>query len=604
MKRIVFPILALATATSAMAQIKETWSNTLSDPMTHYESRDVTVSPKGVTFSISKYSGALCRVNAYDGLGNRLWTTQLPVLSTEGIMKIESDAEGAPTATVLSDDHKVNVIKLNPTTGAVQWHAPIDEVDDLVDLDIDVQGNIIVTFQSRLDTCVYVSKLNPLGSPLFKTLSGLPGHPATMTAVAANGQIYVGLNDKVKQNGIMALTPNGTVRYIKSWDSFKGSGGSFELMKSFVVSDRNGRAFAVDTDPDAEGGLNIRTFDSTGSSSVQNFPNPNQFFPSVCIDSENRIVVVQFTYTGWNGFAITWFSTSSSGVARTATGKIEIPEVWGWGMKGIFSDSFGQTYLHGSYQSGTDPNRLSAIWALEPGRTSEIWKTTYTSANAERMGAAAIGRWGQLAMTTTHTNGKLYESILGVKQMGFRNMLINGSSHTGGRTITGTANFYSSSDATRNVALLSNTPYATVGAPTTTVVAGQSQSVFSVDLKPTAVRRAVRIDGTYNGTTRSVVFYLEPPVAASVTLYPLSVKGGMKANATARLNGDAPAGGINVAITSNNPSATVPAALTIPEGDISKGFQVNTTTVSQATTATISATANNVTKTATLTITP
>lgn len=604
MKRIVFPILALATATSALAQIKETWSNTLSDPMTHYESRDVTVSPKGVTFSISKYSGALCRVNAYDGLGNRLWTTQLPVLSTEGIMKIESDAEGAPTATVLSDDHKVNVIKLNPTTGSVQWHAPIDEVDDLVDLDIDVQGNIIVTFQSRLDTCVYVSKLNPLGSPLFKTSSGLPGHPATMTAVAANGQIYVGLNDDVKQNGLMALTPNGTIRYIKSWDSYRGSAGSFDRMKSFVVCDRNGRAFTVDVDPNAAGGLNIRTFDSMGTSIVQNFANPDQISPFVCMDSENRIVVAQHNYPSWYGFAVTWFSTSASGVARLSTSKVEIPDVWIWGIDGIFSDAFGQTYLHGYSQSRNNPLMLSAIWALEPGRTSPIWNAAYTSAHRQHSGRAAVGRWGQLAMTTTHLNGKLYESILGVKQMGFRNMLINGSSHTGGRTITGTANFYSSSDADRNVALLSNTPYATVGAPTTTVVAGQSQSVFSVDLKPTAVRRAVRIDGTYNGTTRSVVFYLEPPVAASVTLYPVSVKGGMKANATARLNGDAPAGGINVAITSNNPSATVPAALTIPEGDISKGFQVNTTAVSQTTTATISATANNVTKTATLTITP
>lgn len=601
MKRIVFPILALATATSAMAQIKETWSNTLSDPMTHYESRDVAVAPNSVTFTISKYGAALCRMSSYDGQGNRMWTSQLPVLATNS-MRVHCDQLGVPTAAILSTDNKVHVIRVNPVSGNVDWHIPIDEADKLVDFDCDPLGNLIVTYESTLDNCVRISKFTPAGAPMFTTSSGMPDIPSRMTSVSANGQIYVSFHDRTKHNGIMALTPNGTIRFVKSWESYYQYDGSYQTTMSHVVSDRNGRVFTIDADSATKGLYNIRTFDSLGNFSVQQFGEPGQSYPAVTMDSENRIVVCQFSVTP--GFAIAWYNTSTNGVALAGTSKVDLTGTFQWGFRKLVADSFGQTYLLGTICDQVLLNK-SVVWVFEPSKPLPVWSyKDMSECDLSKGGGVAVGRWGQVSMTATIVGNKLSEGVTGIKQMGFRNMLINGSSHTGGRTITGTANFYSSSDTNRNVALLSNTPYATVGAPTTTVVAGQSQSVFSVDLKPTAVRRAVRIDGTYNGTTRSVVFYLEPPVAASVTLYPVSVKGGMKANATARLNGDAPAGGINVAITSNNPSATVPAALTIPEGDISKGFQVNTTAVSQTTTATISATANNVTKTATLTITP
>lgn len=603
MKKIALPILALALAASAAAQVKQTWTNTLSDPMSPYEARDVTVAPNGVSYSISQYSGSLCRLSSYDGFGNRTWTSQLPVLSNSS-MRVVSDHLSVPTAAIKSNDNKVHVIKLNPATGSVDWHVTIDEADKLVDFDVDAQGNVIVTFESMLDDCIQISKFSPVGAPLFRTSSGLPGHPARMTAVAANGQIYVGLTDSAKKNGILALTPNGTIRYIQSWENYFDQGGSYTPIYSYVICDRNGRAFAVEPDTANPHNIQFRTFAANGSWILQSFGHPDKGGSMVSVDSENRIVMAQILDGAQRGFALSWFTTSASGVSPFAASQVTFDNPFEWGMRELVSDSFGQTYLLGVQRNSTS-DYTNSIWTFDPARPVPVW--TVADPNGYSFygqGQAAVGRWGQLAMTTTLTGYNFKEGVVGIKQMGFRNMLINGSSHTGGRTITGTANFYSSADTDRNVALQSNTPYATVGALTTTVVAGQSQSVFSVDLKPTAVRRAVRIDGTYNGTTRSVVFYLEPPVAASVTLFPTSVKGGMKANATARLNGDAPTGGINFALSSNNPKATVPASLIVPEGDISKGFQVNTTAVSQTTTATISATANSVTKTATLTITP
>jgi len=92
------------------------------------------------------------------------------------------------------------------------------------------------------------------------------------------------------------------------------------------------------------------------------------------------------------------------------------------------------------------------------------------------------------------------------------------------------------------------------------------------------------------------------PTLSSLTLNPASVVGGLQASTgTVTLSAAAPAGGIQVLLSSSNPAAaSVPASVTVPAGATSATFTVSTSIVLISTSATISATYNNTTKTATL----
>jgi hypothetical protein len=93
---------------------------------------------------------------------------------------------------------------------------------------------------------------------------------------------------------------------------------------------------------------------------------------------------------------------------------------------------------------------------------------------------------------------------------------------------------------------------------------------------------------------------------SSLTLNPTSVVGGPlgTSTGTVTLNGPAPSGGAVVLLSSNNAAANVPAnGVTVPAGAMSATFTVTTNVVVGSTSATISASYNSTTKTATLAIT-
>ena len=91
----------------------------------------------------------------------------------------------------------------------------------------------------------------------------------------------------------------------------------------------------------------------------------------------------------------------------------------------------------------------------------------------------------------------------------------------------------------------------------------------------------------------------------SVSLNPATVIGGVSSEGTVTLSAAAPAGGVVVALSSGNPAvATVPANVTITEGNTSGTFTITTVPVSSSTPSTISAEFAGETKTADLTVTP
>jgi hypothetical protein len=129
---------------------------------------------------------------------------------------------------------------------------------------------------------------------------------------------------------------------------------------------------------------------------------------------------------------------------------------------------------------------------------------------------------------------------------------------------------------------------------------------FFVSTKPVSVSTEVTIRVTGAGVTLTTSLTLLPAGALSgLALDPATVTGGTSATGTVTLASAAPAGGTSVALSSSNTAvATVPAGVTVPEGQTSASFAVSTDSVSSSTSVTISASAGDATKSATLTVDP
>jgi hypothetical protein len=110
---------------------------------------------------------------------------------------------------------------------------------------------------------------------------------------------------------------------------------------------------------------------------------------------------------------------------------------------------------------------------------------------------------------------------------------------------------------------------------------------------PTQVRLQPRFPQASNGQL------------AGFTLSAASVNGGTAVQGTVSLDAAAPASGVPVSLSSNNPNvAGLPANVTIPAGAVEASFNITTSTVASPTTVTLNGTAGGIMRTATLAVKP
>jgi hypothetical protein len=115
--------------------------------------------------------------------------------------------------------------------------------------------------------------------------------------------------------------------------------------------------------------------------------------------------------------------------------------------------------------------------------------------------------------------------------------------------------------------------------------------------------RGVNNEGT--GPWSSAWRFTILPDLQSLTINPSSVVGGSTAMGTVSLNGPAPAGGLQVQLSSGNTSvATVPASVTVLAGQTSASFSITTRPVASQTQVTIMARLGNSSRQVTLTVLP
>lgn len=157
----------------------------------------------------------------------------------------------------------------------------------------------------------------------------------------------------------------------------------------------------------------------------------------------------------------------------------------------------------------------------------------------------------------------------------------------------------------------SNTSVATV--PTgVRIVAGTSNVRFKVNTsRVTSVRTVTITVGTGRGSSRTATLTVTPPTEplalGSVQLQPASVFGGNSATGIVNLTTGnvAPAGGSIVSITNDNPGlVTTPFNVTIPAGQSSATFLIQTQQTGLTTPVTITGTYGGASRAATLTVEP
>lgn len=138
---------------------------------------------------------------------------------------------------------------------------------------------------------------------------------------------------------------------------------------------------------------------------------------------------------------------------------------------------------------------------------------------------------------------------------------------------------------------------------TVTVAAGAASAGFRIATTRPASDANVRIEATYGGVVRRNSLYLAPLLAPLTVPFPTMAGAGSQ-QARVNLNGKAPPGGVTVALASNHAALTAPAAVFIPEGQVSALFMVSSAAVTTAVSATLTATEGLTKRVATVRINP
>lgn len=206
---------------------------------------------------------------------------------------------------------------------------------------------------------------------------------------------------------------------------------------------------------------------------------------------------------------------------------------------------------------------------------------------------------------TATTGGSASTGVLTVRAPALTMLYIRLSSVGGGSTVTSNR---VTLDAPAppggiSVALSSSSPLAAVPAG---IVVPEGQTVstyFDVVTRTTPSAVDVTLTASANGVVKTDALTVRPPIVSSLVFSPSSVVGPSATTSNrVGVDGPAPAGGLTVALSSSDPSVSVPGAVVIPEGQTTAYFTATAATVDVSVTATITASMGGVSRTATLTV--
>lgn len=259
------------------------------------------------------------------------------------------------------------------------------------------------------------------------------------------------------------------------------------------------------------------------------------------------------------------------------------------------------------------------VLGVRAGATDQLFTKVFDGATGALLGQSTTNSpsgsgnlWGIAANTSGVFGGAGLVQDVGftkglltkVSQNGLRKLTVPLGSYVGGVNASCTVSMYASTGAIRTLNVSSNSPtYASTPA-SVQIAPNSTNTSFNIGTVPTAVDRTIVISAVWQGVTRSASFYLLAPRPSSLDISPASVVGGNSSTGTVHMTGNAAVGGVVVTLSSNGPEVLVPPSVTVPVSGNQQSFSVNSTPVVATVTRTVSAGANGVTKTDTLTVNP
>jgi len=261
--------------------------------------------------------------------------------------------------------------------------------------------------------------------------------------------------------------------------------------------------------------------------------------------------------------------------------------------------------------SGPNPGvAFNATYSVSPSPTNGRGTMTVTSGTGGNAIIYMISPAKFVAVSQNDPNPAVldFELSSAPASLSLSSLSLNPTTVTGGNSSTGTVTLSGPAPTGGAQVTLSSSNTTVARVPSSvTVAAGAISATFTVSTSAVAASATVAISATFSGATTSASLTVTPappppPTLTSLTLNPTSVIGGLQSSTgTVTLSAPAPAGGAQVFLSSSGP-ASVPSSVIVPAGASSASFIVRTSGVLFSTSATISASYNGTTRTATLAV--
>jgi len=234
----------------------------------------------------------------------------------------------------------------------------------------------------------------------------------------------------------------------------------------------------------------------------------------------------------------------------------------------------------------------TVIQLNKPG--PKFWRVRSFQGVIDTAGTAATTAWSQVG-TFVVPDGPLQVNTIGLTrttpasgQEVFADLQLSKGAPAGGATVS----------------LSSSNPQAAPVPATVSVPATNSWVETRFVTGQVDTPTSVTITATIGSVSTTKTFTVSPSSLASLDGLPASQNGGVTIGGIVMLNGQAPAGGATVSLSSSSPAVQPPATVTVPAGVESTSFTATTSQVSTNTPVTITATWRGKSIQATTTLTP
>ncbi len=276
--------------------------------------------------------------------------------------------------------------------------------------------------------------------------------------------------------------------------------------------------------------------------------------------------------------------TVAGGVASTATVALNGPAPAGGAVAKLLSSTTSAT--------------VPATVTIPAGSTSTTFKVTTKAVSSQTPATLSA----QIGTATVY-------STLVINPPTIALLTFTPASAIGGKTaVSGIVTLTGAASATGATITLTNSSSSIATIPATVKIAGGALTgKFSVTTKAVVSESVVKISAAFANSSAASTFSLLPPVLTAVKVAPVSVKGSAATvvTGTVTIGSVAPIGGLVISLSSSNADLVgVPSTVTIPAGKLTTTFKVTHRGVSTKTAFTIGAMFGQVSKQATLTLTP